>query len=156
MNDEILTAIHDAATTEGLDPKLLRAICTVESSLRPDAFRFEKSYQWLYQTQTQAKIQGISQDSEEAAQRFSYGLGQVMGAVCREYGYKGNLLRLVTDWKVSLSYAAKHLKRFVKARSKVEDAVASYNAGSVRKLADGSYANQVYVDKVMAELKKLG
>lgn len=147
----ILDAIQKAADETGVSRELLTAICTIESSLNPRAIRFEPTYPWLYQTATFAKTLSVSQDTETACQRFSYGLGQVMGAVCREYGFKEHLFELFANQELAVFYAAKHLAKFVKQTKRLEDAVASYNAGSVRKTSTGHYVNQLYVDKVMKE-----
>lgn len=155
MND-IITAIKEAAEQEGVEYHLLLALCTVESSLTPTAIRFEPNYKWVYQTATFAKKLNISQDTETACQRFSYGLGQVMGAVCREYGFTDHLMELFSNYRLSLKYSAKHLAKYLKAnKGNVENAVASYNAGSVRKTATGQFENQAYVDKVMKEFHLL-
>jgi hypothetical protein len=153
--NEIIEAIQAIAKEQKIDPKLLQAICTVESSLKTNLVRFEPSYSYLFQTSTWATKLLISQDTEAACQRFSYGLGQVMGAVCREYGYKDNLMNLVTDWKSALKYSAMHLAKLSKNRPNLQDAIASYNAGTVKKTADNLYMNQSYVNKVMRELENI-
>jgi hypothetical protein len=152
---EIIEAIEATAKEQKIDPKLLQAICTVESSLKTNLVRFEPAYSYLFQTSTFATKLLISQDTEAACQKFSYGLGQVMGAVCREYGYKENLMSLVTDWKTALKFSAMHLAKYLKNRPNVQDAIASYNAGSVRKTPDNIYVNQAYVNKVMHEFEML-
>jgi soluble lytic murein transglycosylase-like protein len=152
---EIVKAIQDAATQAKIDGRLLQAICTVESSLNPRAIRFEPNYAWVYQTAQFAKKLNISQDTESACQRFSYGLGQVMGAVAREYGFKEHLMELFADTNQSVIYSAMHLAKFLKGKPKIEDAVACYNAGSVRRTESGLYVNQAYVDKVMREYSLL-
>jgi hypothetical protein len=39
--------------------------------------------------------------------------------------------------------------------SETLDVIASYNAGSAIKLTDGSYRNQTYVNKVIAEIENI-
>jgi soluble lytic murein transglycosylase-like protein len=152
---EIIDAIQSIAKEQKINPKLFQAICTVESSLKTNLVRFESGYSYLYQTSTWATKLLISQETEAACQKFSYGLGQVMGAVCREYGYKENLMNLATDWKTALKYSAIHLAKYLKNRPNTQDAIASYNAGSVRKTPDNFYLNQGYVNKVMHEFEML-
>jgi soluble lytic murein transglycosylase-like protein len=56
--------------------------------------------------------------------------------------------KLVTP-KVNIEAGTKYIKyQLNKYGGNVKDAIAAYNAGKVRKLQDGSYKNQKYVDKV--------
>ena len=163
LRAEIVAMIQKVAKLEGIDVELLQAICTTESSLVFDAVRFEKNYRWLHfpkkwTERMQSKLPGYSQDTEEALQKTSVGVGQVMGAVCREYGYEENLALLVAMPETALSYAARHLKKQLVRFKTESDAIASYNAGHAAKDAGGKYANQNYVDKVrknLAVLRKL-
>lgn len=150
----IIAAIHNAAKAQGIDPLLFEAICRIESSLDPYAVRFEKDYLYLFEVRENAARYRLSIETEGALQKFSYGLAQIMGAVCREYGYKSSLVHLATDWQSSLKYSAKHLAKFLKKYPLTSDAIASYNAGSPRR-KNGFYVNQSYVDKVLAAYEKL-
>ena len=155
---QIVSDIKAAANSEGIDSELFQAICTVESSLIPSAVRFEYKFKWHFKPEEWAKKYHFSTDTERAFQSFSYGLPQIMGACMREYGFSGNfqeLLKPDADHRVALQYAAKHLKRFLIRYPKMNEAIASYNAGSPRYCDDGMFENQGYVDKVNAVLKNI-
>lgn len=152
--EEVLKIIEAEANAQGIEPALLKAICSVESSFNPWAMRFEKNYIYLYEVRDHAKKHGVTTDTESAFQKFSLGLGQVMFAVCREYGYSEPFPLLAADFKLSLHYAAKHLKKFLSRYKTLEDAISSYNQGSPRKVDGVFYKNQTYVDKVLAQLSK--
>lgn len=151
---EIELAIHEKARLFKIDPNLLKAICQVESSLDPFAMRFEKNYIYLHEVREWSKKFNVSNETEGALQKFSYGLGQVMGAVAREYGYDEPLALLCADWKQALHFSAQHFAKFLKRYKKTDDAIAAYNAGAPRK-TDGFYKNQPYVDKVLRAYKKI-
>lgn len=101
------------------------------------------------------QIPGYGVDTETALQRFSYGLPQLMGAVLREYGYAGSLHLLPTMPGVVLDYACQHLRRYMQKHPNEVDWISSWNQGSPAKTPGGLYRNQVYVDKVSAELRRL-
>jgi soluble lytic murein transglycosylase-like protein len=73
----------------------------------------------------------------------------------REYGFRGSFNDALGDFRISLSYGAKHLKNYLKRYPNESDVIASYNAGSPRKTKGGMYENQTYVDKVYKELLAL-
>lgn len=152
---EILTLIKDVAEAEGLDEKLLLAICTVESSLNPYAVRYEPAYKYTVSPREWASKMRLSVETEECLQKFSYGLAQIMGGVMREHGFSGNLQTCLLNPKIPLTYSAKHLKNYLRRYGSEVEAIASYNAGSPRKTPGGLFVNQTYVDKVDRELRKL-
>lgn len=133
--------IERKAEKYGLPWPLVMAVVDVESSGNPWAYRYEPAYQWLVG-------QGLT-PTEQMAQRTSWGLMQVMGAVAREYGFKGWLTELCQP-DVGLEYGCRHLKRYADRYRNWLDAIAAYNAGSPRKAGD-VYVNQSYVDKVMRQ-----
>jgi soluble lytic murein transglycosylase-like protein len=152
---EILSIIKEVAQAEGLDEKLLLAICTVESSLDPYAVRYEPAYKYTFSPRDWASKMHLSTETEECLQKFSYGLAQIMGGVMREYGFSGNLQTCLLNPKIPLTYSAKHLKNYLRRHGSEVEAIASYNAGSPRKTPGGLFVNQQYVDKVDRELRKL-
>lgn len=161
IKSELKALIREVAEKVGIDGDLLIALCTVESSLEPFSVRFEPVYRWTLEprawaSQIEKRVPGYSAATEEALQKFSYGLGQIMGAVMREYGFVGLLQTCMTNPKIPLEYSARHLKKFLQKYDGDEaSAVAAYNAGSVRFTPAKNFVNQVYVDKVMAELRKI-
>jgi soluble lytic murein transglycosylase-like protein len=152
---EIKQVIKEVSGKEGVDPDLLLAICTVESSLDPYAVRYGPAYKWLVSPREWASQMRLSVVTEGVLQKTSYGLAQIMGAVMRELGFSGKLQTCLVDPAIPLSYSAKHLKNYLRRYGSEVEAIASYNAGSPRKTKGGMWENQTYVDKVSAELRKL-
>lgn len=73
-----------------------------------------------------------------------------MGAVAREYGFRGWLSSLC-DPEINLRYGCKHLKN-LERRFLVtygwEGVVSAYNAGSPRRKGKSLWENQTYVNKI--------
>lgn len=147
-------AIRSQAEEYSLDPFLVAAIVKCESAGDRYAIRYEKHYSYLFHVEQMAKAVGSTELTEEMAQKTSWGLMQIMGAVGRERGYRGWLPEL-TDMILNLKYGCAHLRGYFDRHRRVEDCVASYNAGSPRFLSDGQYVNQPYVDKVMKTYRRL-
>lgn len=135
----------------GIPNELLRAIIQVESGGDTWAIRYEPGYRWLYNEARPPR--GVSGPTEREAQKTSWGLMQVMGAVAREHGFDGRFLSKLCDPSVGIEYGCKHLaslyRRFGQ-RNGWEGVAAAYNAGSPRRREDGRWENQGYVDKVRA------
>ena len=140
--------ISMAAEKEGVDSLLVAAIVWQESRGNKYAWRYEANYQWLFKPQDFSGPLGCSLDSEIAGQKFSYGLGQLMGAVARELGHKGHLGELFDPF-LNLSYVCKLLARLSKQHKDIEAVVSAYNAGSPRKTDRGKWVNEQYVRAVM-------
>ena len=131
-----------------LPPNLVRAICEVESSWNVWAFRHEPAYRWIMGERASMTI------TERFGQMSSWGLMQIMGAVAREYGWTGPFPQLCEP-AIGVNYGCKHLQNYYLRYDNWDDAIASYNAGSPRKIGQG-YHNQAYVTKVKAAWAKLG
>lgn len=146
----LLTLIKSAAARRSLPWELVYAICQVESRLNPTATRHEPHYRWLV-----GDNESMS-PTERRDQMTSWGLMQVMGAVARELGHTGPLSDLL-DPPTGLFYGCLHLRRFRAKYDIWPDVIASYNAGSPRRVAGqiGPYVNQSYVDKVLAAWNNL-
>jgi len=134
-------AIEVCAAQYELPPALVRAICQIESAFDPWAFRYEPQYKYLLGDKLTMSL------TEKFGQMCSWGLMQVMGGVAREHGYTGPLPKLCEP-HIGVNYGCKHLKRFYTKHANWPDAIASYNAGSPRKLEPDTYVNQHYVDSV--------
>lgn len=132
--------------TPDLD-RVIVAIIQVESSGGLYLIRHEPTYRWLYRPEEIAKELGIPVAVEVAQQRFSYGPMQVMAATARELGFRGRDCKDLEGLD-GLIYGIKYLEKCVARYPKYPDYVAAYNGGSVRKLSNGKYVNQQYVDKV--------
>lgn len=154
MKEEIQSQVVAAAERHSLDPDLLTAIVIVESSGNPFSMRFEPKWRYYFHVREFAERLRYPVQSETVAQAMSWGLGQVMGSVAREYGFGGFLSQLSVP-AIGLEYSCLHLRKFLARYGEETPAVAAYNAGSARRLASGMYENQRYVDKVHRELVEL-
>jgi hypothetical protein len=140
----------------GLDVNLLAAITMQESGGKTWLTRFEQSYIYLMTPAAFAQSRGISEITETTHQKTSWGLMQIMGGVAREQGYTGDLPELARP-AVGLRMACTKMKAIVgKYGVRItEDLVSAWNAGSPKKLPDGTYANQKYVVGVMRYYQQL-
>lgn len=146
--DKLKPLVDKYAIKYDLDPSLVYGICLHESLLDNNAARYEPDYRWLYRPET-VKPRHSSLRTEQALQRTSIGLMQVMGAVYREYGYRGWLPALFADVEKQLDYGCRHLAAKIKKHGALAG-IAAYNAGTPIRYADGRFVNQSYVDKVLA------
>ncbi len=71
-----------------------------------------------------------------------------------DYWHPQAFPRAKTDVAYNIEYGAQYLASQYKRYGDWKDAVAAYNAGSVKKDASGKYANQPYVDFVYAHLQQ--
>lgn len=150
-----LRLIHTVSTEFDLDWRVVAAISHVESKGNPAVFRFEPHYPYLVDVAGYAKKFNLDYKSEEAAQRFSYGLMQIMGGTARQMGFTGPLSDLF-DPEINMQYACKYLKQLMaRYPSAITDVAAAYNKGSVKKDDTGNYVNQEYVDKFLAAYSQL-
>lgn len=147
--------IKAAAAVEGLPWELVAAHVAVESSFIPTQVRYEPGWRYLHFPREHASKLFASVETETATQMCSWGLGQIMGSVAREYGFERWLPELC-DPKTGLQYMCKHLKKFwIQYGGDQASVSAAYNGGSARKTEGGLFVNQVYVDKIHAQLLKL-
>lgn len=145
--------VQDISQDFGLDHLIVASIIMVESSGNPCAVRFEPGWKYHWKVKDFAKMIKSTVQTEEKMQATSFGYMQVIGTVAREHGHEGYLTDLC-DPKIGITYGCKHLKKKLLKYGSIEDAVAAYNAGNVRKKWNGKYDNQHYVDKVMTYYKK--
>lgn len=138
-----------------LDPNLVLSICQVESNFRYQSARYEANFNYLFKADDYAKSQNITFDTEATFQKISWGIMQIMGGTARHLGFSGWLPTL-SELEVGLFWSCRYLDNLCHKYSSLEDQIASYNAGSPRKLKDGKYLNQLYVDKVLGVYSKLG
>lgn len=164
-------AIALAAREHQLPVALLSAIVEVESTRDPFAWKVEPPYRYLWNLRTGAPFRTLtpaeiaserapldfphldisSRDTEWWGQQASWGPMQVMGAVAREFGFRGHFPALCGP--LGIDYGARYLAALTErllARYTWEGVVAAYNAGSPRRRADGQWENQEYVDRVRA------
>lgn len=141
------------ASRHGLRPAWVLGIVTVESGGEADAWNPEPRYRYLWDLRAGkpfraltpeenvsetppkdfAAPRGIDPDAEWWGQQASWGLMQVMGAVARELGYTGRHMPGLCRPEIGVRYGCRHLAALLRRHgSKLELAVAAYNAGSPR------------------------
>lgn len=130
----------------GLDPKLMSAIIEVESSWDPWAVRYEPLFSYLSKPNYWANVNRITEASEKTLQKFSWGLGQIMGGTARNLGMTGPITSLC-DVGLNIFWCGTYLKRLMIRYPETPAFISAYNAGSP------TGANQDYVKKVMTILK---
>lgn len=177
VSSRLATEVQNAAVMKNLPSALLAALVLQESGGRASAWRFEPPYRYYwdcarnqpFREPTAAERAGemapvdfrvpngwlVTRHTEWVGQACSWGPLQVMGAVAREYGFRGDFTELCGAG-LGLEYGAMHLhklrNRFLD-RDGWEGVAAAYNAGSPRRTrAGGLWVNQEYVDSV----RKLG
>ena len=144
----IMDCISRRAKDFGLDKKIITAICYVESSMNPDAVRFEPEYRWFYQPEVVCP-HGITIETEKIMQMCSWGLMQVMGGVLREYGYEGFIHKISIDDQIY--YGVKHLKRKI-GKYGLKAGVCAYNSGSPVYDSTGELKNIDYFLRVLRNM----
>lgn len=78
----------------------------------------------------------------------SYGYCQVKYNTAKLVGYKGSITTLWLNKKVNKAVAARYFMKQYERYGCVEDALAAYNAGRVKK-KNGQFINKQYVERVM-------
>jgi len=152
VTDSTMETIVKYAEQFDIKPEIIYGICMTESNMIQMACRYEKNYKWLFKPEA-VKPKLCSVDTERTFQQVSWGVGQVMGAVLREYGYTDWLPVILSDKNLQIMYCVKHLANLKKRFPEGNDYIAAYNAGSPRKLSSGKYVNQEYVQKVLTNAK---
>lgn len=130
--------IMEIGNKYGVEPALIKAHIKAESNWDVNASRFEAH-------KTDA----------------SWGLMQLMLATAREIlGDPALTTTQLIQPRVNIEAGAKYLRKQIdRYGGNIKSAIAAYNAGSAKFKSDGTYINQPYVDKVLANLemyKKLG
>lgn len=146
--------IEIAADEFDIDPTLIAAVIQKESGgncLRP---RFEPTFDYLDAPERHAKRLGITKDTEIVLQKTSWGLMQVMGATARGMGFDGHITELIFPDE-GLHWGCRYLKSKLDRYQSVKYALAAYNAGSVKKVADESLFVNSYADSVLLLQKEI-
>jgi len=147
-NDLVAIVEQECARQKISNVDLVLAIIKIESDFNPKAARFEKQYTYYCKDEEFSKIQRITLDTERAFQKTSWGPMQIMGGTARWVGYCGWLPDLCNPL-VGVIWGLTYFKKVCMLHIYVNDQIACYNAGSVRKNTDGTYTNQDYVNKVI-------
>jgi soluble lytic murein transglycosylase-like protein len=159
MDDKDLDGlIIKTALNFRLDANLVRAIVEVESGGNPWKNRYESTWPqaYLITPRDYANKLIISLATETVNQMTSWGLMQLIGSVSRERGFQLDLPMLCQP-DIGLFYGCKQL-RWLADRIGDDEShlIASYNGGlKIARTAGGMFANEIYVDKVSAVLRKL-
>lgn len=146
---DVDSAILRHAVRHNLEPGMVRAIVSVESGFDPYAFRPEPHYRWLWDVRAKAPFRkltdieagsitppadfpflGGSRQQEWTAQRSSFGLMQIMGALARELGFVGPFLTMLVDVDINLALGCRHLEGLLRwSEGNGDKAIGAYNAG---------------------------
>lgn len=109
-----------------------------ESSWDTWAVRYEPAFYNRY-IQPLVEKGVVKTETEARGRAFSYGLGQVMGQVAREFGFTGKWLTELCNPEVGLQYSAFVLSRkIMAAKGIISDGLLRYNGGG-----DPDYPNKV-------------
>lgn len=164
--------IEQAALAVQLDPALVSALVSVESAGNQWAWNPEPQYRYLWDVKRNAPFRALSQseiaskvppadfptlagdrDQEFWAQQASWGLMQIMGAVAREIGFRGDYLTQLCQPEANLLIGCKKLSQLlVWANGNVTQALAAWNGGKGGNTIE-PFRNQAYADKVTKELR---
>lgn len=150
-----LNLISKEADKYGLRRDLLAAMVLQETSGKEYATRYERGWKYFLDIEIHAKKNGISQETEKMLQATSWGPLQIMGSVARELGYT-RALPALSRTDIGLQWGCKKLKTLVEKYPSLEDAISSYNQGSPRRMVDGRYQNQYYVENVLKYMSEIG
>lgn len=164
MSKDVEITIEAWARSMDIPPNIALAVAMQESSHHWVAERHEPQYRYMWDIKENAPFRKLHDNEiagaapkdfpggndEWVCQKTSWGPMQIMGAVARELGFKGNLRHL--NGRIGVEYGTIHLN---KLRHRFFDdggwpaVISAYNAGSPRKNGR-KYVNQQYVDKVLA------
>jgi soluble lytic murein transglycosylase-like protein len=139
QQDTYRDAIEDTAESFGIPRSLAYGLVAQESGFKSDAYRAEPTYR--------CAATGQVGDA-------SYGLTQVLYCTALGLGYAGAPSGLF-DPATNLTLGFRYLDQLLRARSSTAAALSNYNGGYRPSLgygaprADGTFANQSYVDGVL-------
>lgn len=129
---ELIILAKRTATQHGLDPVLVCAVCEQESAWDTCAIRYEPGFFTRYIVPLK-----LSNDTEERARAFSWGLCQVMGQVAREHGFKGKYLSELLLPDIGLDVGCKVLvAKLKRAGGDLRKGLLFYNGGSRKEYSD--------------------
>jgi soluble lytic murein transglycosylase-like protein len=85
----------------------------------------------------------------------SLGVCQTKLSTARMESFEGSAQQLLENPLVNAIYAAKYLSRQIRRYDgDICSAIAAYNRGTAKRLEDGSFSNQRYVNRVISRWKK--
>lgn len=148
------TEIEESSKAFLIDPRLVAAIIWEESKGIDKSARYEANYPYYCKVKEMALAHRISQDTEKALQRISWGAMHVMGATARSEGFQGWLPDLC-DADLGVRYGCSYLKTLRKTFPELRDLISAYNGGFKTKLKDGKHTNEDYVERVIGYFNEL-
>lgn len=150
MNDRplLVSLVKQECKRRELDSVLICSIIDTESSFNPYAIRYEPRSMRTVAAKACAKVNRISEDTEEMAQHFSWGMGQILGSTARWLGFR-DLLSSLCDAKTGIFWCCEAFEKLGAPYKEMDDKIAAYNMGSLQQKPDGTIVNQKYVDRVL-------
>jgi hypothetical protein len=150
LPSDVAAAVSLNAGRFGIDPLLVSAIVMKESGGNAWAWKPEPAFRYLWDVKTGSPFRVLTmqervteeapadfpclagdRDQEWWAQQASWGAMQVMGAVAREYGFRGDYLTELLSPGVGVEFGCRYLQRQLRRYANdLEPAISAYNAGS--------------------------
>jgi len=140
--------IRQICDAEQVDSNLVAAIILTESSGQTYITRYEPTFHYLEDARFWASKLNVTELTEIAGQKTSWGLMQVMGGTARSEGFEGYFPELCQP-EIGIKVGATHLKGLIYKWDSLEEAVSAYNAGTPN-VVGGQFKNEAYVQKVMS------
>jgi hypothetical protein len=135
--DDLISLARSTAAAHGLFAHVVCGQIERESSWQPWTIRYEDSFFARY-IQPMLASGALCDATEARARAFSWGLGQVMGELARELGYRGHLAALC-DPATGIEWQCRALSEKLRLQGgNLPDALQAYNGG-----ANPSYASEV-------------
>uniref|UniRef100_A0A6H1ZYQ5 Putative transglycosylase n=1 Tax=viral metagenome TaxID=1070528 RepID=A0A6H1ZYQ5_9ZZZZ len=138
--------IQVAARGYSLPANIVAGVVAQESAGNRKALRAEPNYLWLWGDDPGEKLgrpPGESEATEWYCQRLSWGLMQIMGAVARELGFRGDFGDLFEP-EINLGLGCKYLAWcFKREKGDVFNALQRYNGGGGKTERTARYAREV-------------
>lgn len=126
--------IESASKSYQIPPEVIKGVIKVESNWDPNAKRYESHIN-----------------------DTSLGLMQILVKTARAVAGNPSLTSAqIIQPTLNIMLGTKYLREQLNRYGKLEDTLAAYNAGSVKKTSTGEYINKVYVDRVMKWIKFYG
>jgi len=119
-----------------LDPALVCAVATLESSWNPWAVRYEPAFLTKY-IQPLLNNGTVKTMTEATMRSSSFGLMQILGQVARENGFTGQFLTELCDPDVGMDFGCRKLAKCVQNHPNDQrGALLAYNGGGNPQYAD--------------------
>jgi hypothetical protein len=161
-SEEVRAIIKTSRATT--DPAIVLSIIQEESSFNPCALRYEPTWNYFYRVDVYAGLLKVTVETEKESQKFSWGLGQLMGSDARELGFCKPMPALCDPY-MNVYYMCKKID-LIKEKvspdgattgsSSVERIFCCYNGGygAVLKEVNGHFPNMEYVDSCLKHYKE--